>query len=70
MTWPPNYRKIVLVGGDEFVIHAGGKGSLEIGVSVNLEPSEIGLTAEDQERLAPYEEWVEKNLGDDDQEGD
>lgn len=29
--WPPNYEKIVLEAGDEYAIHSGGKGGLQIG---------------------------------------
>jgi len=66
MTWPPKYSKIVLDVGDEWAVHSGGKApegmSLSVGtVSINSDPTE-----EDQELLAPYEEWVENNLGDDD----
>ena len=31
MTWPPNYRKVVLEQGDLYAIHSGGKGGLQIG---------------------------------------
>src|SRR5262249_45270303 len=30
MQWPPAYKKIVLVRGDEQAIHSGGKGGLRI----------------------------------------
>jgi hypothetical protein len=31
MHWPPAYRKIVLDAGDEYAIHSGGKGGLQMG---------------------------------------
>ncbi len=31
MQWPPNYKKIVLEAGDDYAIHAGGKGGLQMG---------------------------------------
>jgi hypothetical protein len=30
MTWPPQYSKKVLVYGDEYAIHLGGKGGLRM----------------------------------------
>lgn len=31
MSWPPEYSKTILVPGDEYVIHSGGKGGLRMG---------------------------------------
>lgn len=31
MTWPPNYRKVVLAPGDENAQHSGSKGGLQLG---------------------------------------
>ena len=30
MTWPPNYKKVILEAGDEYAIHNGGKGGLQL----------------------------------------
>ena len=30
MQWPPNYKKIVLEPGDEYAVHSGGKGGLQM----------------------------------------
>jgi hypothetical protein len=30
ITWPPNYKKVVLESGDETVSHSGGKGGIQI----------------------------------------
>ncbi|NJN19213.1 MAG: hypothetical protein HC822_24650 [Oscillochloris sp.] len=31
MRWPPEYAKVVLVPGDEYAIHTGAKGGLQMG---------------------------------------
>ena len=31
MQWPPNYKKIILQPGDEYAIHDGAKGGLQMG---------------------------------------
>ena len=31
MQWPPKYKKIVLQAGDEYAMHNGAKGGLQIG---------------------------------------
>jgi hypothetical protein len=30
MQWPPNYKKIILEAGDEYAVHSGGKGGLQM----------------------------------------
>jgi hypothetical protein len=30
MQWPPNYKRVVLEPGDEFAIHSGSKGGLNV----------------------------------------
>ncbi len=30
LQWPPNYEKIILEAGDEYAIHGGGKGGLQL----------------------------------------
>ena len=31
MQWAPTYKKVILAPGDEYAIHRGGKGGLQIG---------------------------------------
>lgn len=74
MQWPPNYRKIILEEGDESAIHSGGKGGVSMGgVQINKDPQEDSLPIEtpesqeddllstaDQERLDPFQQWIDK----------
>ena len=39
MQYPPNYKRIVLEVGDEYAMHSGGKGGLQMG-PVNLSQDE------------------------------
>jgi len=41
MSWPPAYKKIVLIAGDEYAIHSGGKGG------VRLAPPQISQQEEE-----------------------
>lgn len=40
MQWPPNCKKIILEPGDEYAIHSGGKGGLQISVAQIIEDHE------------------------------
>jgi hypothetical protein len=47
VNWPPAYKKIVLVVGDEHVAHSGGKGGLKMGVpQLHHEEEELLLSDE------------------------
>lgn len=39
--WPPNYKKTVLEAGDEYAIHRGGKGGLEISAPQIVQQSDL-----------------------------
>jgi len=54
--WPPNYKKIVLENGDEYAIHSGGKGGLEIGAPSIAQQS--NLSAQEIARLDQWEQWL------------
>jgi len=43
MQWPPEYKKIILVPGDEQVVHTGGKGGLHVGAA-EVTPDDPALT--------------------------
>ena len=68
MQWPPAYKKIVLEAGDEYASHSGGKGGLRIGppqITLGNETGvpalgEIELTEEEEMRLRPWADWLEK----------
>ena len=51
MQWPPDYRKIVLVPGDEYALHSGGKGGLRMG-SVQISEAEDEPELSDELRAA------------------
>jgi hypothetical protein len=73
ITWPPNYKKVVLEAGDESVSHSGGKGGVQISAprvtpengmppgngssSDDSMPSEDGTPADAQE-MAQWNEWL------------
>src|SRR5215211_652332 len=46
LNWPPEYKKVVLNVGDEFVSHSGGKGGLSMGSIEVGKPQEPVLPAE------------------------
>lgn len=46
MTWPPNYRKVVLEQGDPYVLHSGGKGGLRVGAADIVETEDHILSDE------------------------
>ncbi len=46
MTWPPNYRKVILEQGDPYAIHSGGKGGLRIGTTEIIETEDRILSNE------------------------
>jgi hypothetical protein len=54
MQWPPEYKKIVLVPGDEYAIHNGSKGGLHIG-SVQVAQEDPAL----EEGLRPWLKGLE-----------
>jgi len=54
--WPPSYKKVVLETGDEYAIHSGGKGGLDMGAPQVNQGSDI--TEQDSERLADWEGWL------------
>jgi hypothetical protein len=58
MSWPPNYKKIVVEPGDEMAIHSGGKGGVNMQVSKIVSKEE--LETEEDPRLAVWSDWMEK----------
>lgn len=72
ITWPPNYKKVVLESGDETVSHSGGKGGIQIsaphitpgnGMPHNGgSPSSAGPSGEgkpvDSPEIAQWDEWL------------
>jgi hypothetical protein len=59
ISWPPDYKKIVLESGDDYAVHSGGKGGLSIG-AVQVSQEEDTSHHEDDASLAPWIEWMEK----------
>jgi len=59
MHWPPAYQKIVLEAGDEYAIHRGGKGGLQ------MEQPQIS-DAEEPELPEEFRAAIEKALEDTD----
>lgn len=51
ITWPPNYKKVVLESGDETVSHSGGKGGIQISAPHIMpgdgSPSDNGTPSDD-----------------------
>ncbi len=70
MQWPPDYKKIVLVAGDESAIHTGGKSGLSLTLPENredcsseefIEPESLEtLTVQDEVGLDVFQEWFER----------
>jgi len=72
--WPPDYKKTVLETGDEYAVHSGGKGGLEMGAPqltpASADPAQesavvpvaqreaVPLDAHDLACLAQWEEWL------------
>jgi hypothetical protein len=57
--WPPDYKKTVLEAGDEYAIHNGGKGGLQIGAAqVSQGQEEASTTWMEEDRLAQWETWL------------
>jgi hypothetical protein len=70
MQWPPDYKKIVLVAGDENAVHTGGKSGFTLtpsenhadcGSEVFVEPESLEmLTVQDEAGLDVFQEWFEQ----------
>lgn len=74
--WPPDYKKIVLDPGDEYAIHSGGKGGLEISApqlaqiadtsaqdvadQSNIHDSTESFSVHDQDRLFQWDQWLDQ----------
>lgn len=56
LNWNPNYQKIVLVPGNEFAFHSGGKGGVKMQAS-RLDSTEKHGSDEDH-RLAVWSKWM------------
>lgn len=54
LSWSPRYSRTVIVAGDEYAIHSGGKGGLRMSVEVKPGLSE-GLRQEIEDILAGLE---------------
>jgi hypothetical protein len=58
MTWPPNYKKVVLVTGDETAIHNGGKGGVNLQATQLVAPEK---SKQDHDpRLDVWSDWMDK----------
>ncbi len=55
VSWPPNYKKIVLEPGDEQAFHSGGKGGIQMQLSQKTDPQPEPAGDEDGFSLA--EAW-------------
>ncbi len=65
VNWEPKFKKIVLEVGDDYAIHNGSKGGLQIGsMQVNhidsLAPEDDTQPFEDDVRLTPWMQWLEE----------
>jgi DNA-directed RNA polymerase subunit RPC12/RpoP len=65
VNWKPKFKKIVLEIGDDYAIHSGGKGGLQVG-SVQAKPVDV-LEPEDElqshnedSRLKPWIQWLDE----------
>jgi hypothetical protein len=58
MSWPPNYKKIVLEAGDESAIHSGGKGGVNMHTSQVI--SREALESDADPRLSVWSDWMQK----------
>jgi hypothetical protein len=65
MDYAPEFKKTILEAGDEFAIHSGGKGGLQMGPmkvgsdeNIDLE-NEPGVSDQDP-RLSPWITWLNK----------
>ena len=63
INWEPKFKKIVLEIGDDYAIHNGGKGGLQVG-SMQARPVDV-LAPEDESpsldedvRLRPWIQWL------------
>jgi hypothetical protein len=63
--WRPAFNWMVLSPGDEYAAHSGAKGGLEIlgmAAGANLrEQGDVSLDPEEEAKLKPWIEWMEKN---------
>ena len=52
ITWPPNYERIILEPGNEYVIHSGGKGGVRLRApQLITKPEEPSLSDEVRQEL-------------------
>ena len=56
MHWPPEYRKTVLEPGDEFAVHSGGKGGLQVNAPQVMDTDTLGHTEEQPHN--PWGDWL------------
>jgi hypothetical protein len=68
LQWPPDYQKTVLEVGDEYAIHSGSKGGLEISAQQIIPQPE--LAKQDADRLDQWEQWLSEMGFDDRWSGD
>jgi len=57
MSWPLEYKKIVLEPGDDYAVHTGAKGGLKMGAPETVQEED---SFEDDKYLIPWLEWMEK----------
>jgi hypothetical protein len=64
MQWPPAYSKVILESGDEDAIHSGGKTGLKPAgsglIPAQQTDEDVILSNDEQERLGPWMDWLEK----------
>ena len=58
MTWPPEYKKIILCTGDELAIHSGGTGCADGTPPETVQTEEVQPINE--ESLAIWEDWMDR----------
>jgi len=74
VNWEPKFKRTVLQKGDEYAVHTGGKGGLQMGTTQPASGDIPGVEKKsvasmDDPRLAPWAAWLEEvgfeNLWDD-----
>jgi hypothetical protein len=58
ITWPPNYKKVVLVAGDEDAVHSGSKGGVSMQAPRLI--SKEALEPQKDHRLSVWSDWMDK----------
>jgi hypothetical protein len=66
VNWEPKFKRTILETGDEYAVHSGGKGGLQLG-SMQITPVNDSIAEEEpapaveDPRLAPWAEWLDES---------